>query len=192
MVNLLKEGGNDFDIDMDVLLKKSMDSSVEDDKSPKKEDKAKKSSKKDVPAKAEAEYPKESIVDESEKATVEVSGDQKGDEIAPVNESLEVESQTEESSLDNGVTTRDSKGIDSLSDRYDALYLSDCPLDEDGRRFWINNDLLQKVKIILWFNPSVSVSAYINNVLREHLRQNQSILEQRMNEVSASIKDESI
>lgn len=192
MENLLKEGGDNYDLDMDVLLKKSMDPVDEGGDSSKKEEKAKKSSKKDVPAKAEAEYPKESIVDESEKAMVEVSGDQKGDEIAPVNESLEVESQTEESSLDNGVTTRDSKGIDSLSDRYDALYLSDCPLDEDGRRFWINNDLLQKVKIILWFNPSVSVSAYINNVLRDHLRQNQSILEQRMNEVSASIKDESI
>ena len=48
MVNLLKEEGNSFDVDMDALLKKSMDSSVEDDKSPKKEDKAKKNSKKGV------------------------------------------------------------------------------------------------------------------------------------------------
>lgn len=192
MVNLLKEGGNNFDLDMDALLKKSMDTGIEGGNPPKTEEKTKKSSKKEVPAKAEVEHLKEIIVDASEKVEGEVSEDQKCDETSLVKESLEDEPQTEKSSIDNEVTTRDSKGIDSLSDRYDALYLSDCPLDEDGRRFWINNDLLQKVKIILWFNPSVSVSAYINNVLREHLRQNQSILEQRMNEVSASIKDESI
>lgn len=187
MENLLKEGGDNYDLDMDALLKKSIDPVIEGGDPSKTEDMAKNPLKKELPVNAKAKRPKESTVDESEKVTDEVSGDQQGDETSPVKESLEDESQTEESSLDNGVTTRDSEVIDSLSDRYDALYLSECPLDEDGGRVRINKDLLQKIKIILWYNPNVSVSAYINNVLRDHLCQNQSILEQRMKKVSASI-----
>lgn len=75
---------------------------------------------------------------------------------------------------------------------YNVRFLSDCPIDEDGARVRINNDLLQKAKIILWFNPNVSVSSYVNNILRDHFRENQSVLEQRMNEVSASILDETL
>lgn len=81
---------------------------------------------------------------------------------------------------------------DDVMNAYDVRFLSDCPIDEDGARVRINNDLLQKAKIILWFNPNVSVSSYVNNILRDHFRENQSVLEQRMNEVSASILDETL
>lgn len=206
MENLLKEGGNNFDLDMDVLLKKSMDPIVEGDDSSKKESKKIiKDPQKETSGVSKANDPEENIndvVDEAPtetresvpvedpdlRSSPETNENQKSDEFSSHNESSE-ETRSDESSLSNEIRTKDSSEIDSPSDRYDARFLSDCPLDEDSGRIRINNGLLQKVKIILWFNPSVSVSSYVNNVLREHLRQNQSILEQRMKEISASIID---
>lgn len=209
MVNLLKEGGNDFDIDMDALLKKSMDSSVEDDKSPKKEDKAKKTTSKETSKKNQDDATEGSIEEDREESKSEdadspLKADQdsathsKQNESQPSDESLpaDVVSGSETDPQDfvhhQEIGTKDSSKIESPGDRYDARYLSDCRIDEDGARVRINNDLLQKAKIILWYNPNVSVSSYVNNILRAHFRENQSILEQRMNEVSASIIDESI
>lgn len=208
MDNLLKEDGNNFDLDMDVLLRKSM-VSVDEDENPSKKESKKiiKGSKKETFGVAKANVPKENINDVLDEAPTETSEsvpvedrdlmsspemneNQKSDEFSSNNESSE-EAQIDESSLSNEIRPNDSSEIDSPSDSYDARFLSDCPLDEDSGRIRINNGLLQKVKVILWFNPSVSVSSYVNNVLREHLRQNQSILEQRMKEISATIIDRS-
>lgn len=208
MDNLLKEDGNNFDLDMDVLLRKSM-VSVDEDGNPSKKESKKiiKGSKKETSGVAKANVLKENINDVLDEAPTETSesvpvedrdlmsssemnDNQKSDEFSSNNESSE-ETQTDESSLSNEIRPKDSSEIDSASDSYDARFLSDCPLDEDSGRIRINNGLLQKVKVILWFNPSVSVSSYVNNVLREHLRQNQSILEQRMKEISATIIDRS-
>lgn len=209
MVNLLKEGGNDFDIDMDALLKKSMDSSVEDDKASKKKDKANKTTSKEASEKNQVDDTGGSVEEvreesKSEDADSLLKGDQnsatyskqnenrQSDESLPADVAAGGETDPQDSIHNKELGTKDSSEIESPGDRYDARYLSDCRIDEDGARVRINNDLLQKAKIILWYNPNVSVSSYVNNILRAHFRENQSILEQRMKEVSASIIDESI
>lgn len=77
-------------------------------------------------------------------------------------------------------------------DLYDAIYLTDCPLDKDGPRLRLNRDIEEKIRILTWFRPNLSVSSFVNNVLREHFREYKSVLEQKVKSVSISVNDDTI
>lgn len=77
-------------------------------------------------------------------------------------------------------------------DLYDAIYLIDCPLDKDGPRLRLNRDIEEKIRILTWFRPNLSVSSFVNNVLREHFREYKSVLEQKVKSVSTSVNDDTI
>lgn len=195
MVNLLKEEGNSFDVDMDALLKKSMDSSVEDDKSPKKEDKAKKNSKKGVseePLKANGLDPEKMDVDmeegdlsreqkskrvSKEVGTVVDSGTAKGDQKQ---EDDEVLATSEESSGDPAIER------DECAE-YKAQFFEDCPLTEKFIVVRVNDDLAQKIRVMLWRYPDLSTSSYVNNILQHHFSEFRTVLETMAREVSESV-----
>ena len=77
-------------------------------------------------------------------------------------------------------------------DLYDAIYLIDCPLDKDGPRLRLNREIEEKIRILTWFRPNLSVSSFVNNVLREHFREYKSVLEQKVKSVSTSVNDDTI
>lgn len=196
MVNLLKEDGNNFDLDMDALLKKSMDSAVEDDKSPKKEDKAKKNSKKGIseePLKANGLDPEKMDVDTeegdlsreqmskkrvaNEESTVSDSGTAKGDQKQ---EDDEVLATSEESSGDPA-NERDECA------EYKAQFFEDRPLTEKFIVVRVNDDLAQKIRVMLWRYPDLSTSSYVNNILQHHFSEFRTVLETMAREVSESV-----
>lgn len=195
MVNLLKEGGNNYDLDMDALLKKSMDSAVEDADQPKKEDKAKKNSKKGVseePLKASELDPEKMSVDKQEgilsreqmskrvangESTVSDSGTAKGDQKQEDDEAL--------------ATSEESSG-DLASERdecaeYKAQFFEDRPLTEKFIVVRVNDDLAQKIRVMLWRYPDLSTSSYVNNILQHHFSEFRTVLETMAREVSESV-----
>lgn len=86
----------------------------------------------------------------------------------------------------------DASCSEDAMDQYDAIYLTDCPVDKDGCRIRLNRNIVERIRILTWFHPNLSVSSYVNNVLREHFRINQSVLEEKTKGVSTSITDNRI
>lgn len=192
MVNLLKEGGNDFDIDMDALLKKSMDSSVEDDKSPKKEDKAKKTTSK--------ESSKKKLKDESPEVTNSDSPEDTSKQKPNQNEGeLNEASAVITTDLTNGDNEDDDMRValkeltcapgeerDECAE-YKAHFFEDSPLTDKFIVVRVNDELAQKIRVVLWHYPDLSTSSYVNNILQYHFSEFRTVLEAMAREVSESV-----
>lgn len=74
---------------------------------------------------------------------------------------------------------------------YATLYLKDCPLTQKFKVARINNDIAE-VMGIMQYGTDLSTSSYVNNILAEHFKEHQSVLECRSREVAASLIDASL
>ncbi len=74
---------------------------------------------------------------------------------------------------------------------YATLYLKDCPLTQKFKVARINNDIAEVMRI-MQYGTDLSTSSYVNNILAEHFKDHQSVLECRSREVAASLIDASL
>ena len=174
MENLLKEGGDNYDLDMDVLLKKSMDPVDEGGDSSKKEEKAKKSSKKELqeesPEVTDSDPQKDTSKNEASAAitTDTTNGDLEDDDVKVASEE-----------------STDVSGDECAE--YKAQFFEDRPLTDKFIVVRVNDDLAQKIRVVLWRYPDLSTSSYVNNILQHHFDEFRSVLETMAREVSESV-----
>ena len=174
MENLLKEGGDNYDLDMDVLLKKSMDPVDEGGDSSKKEEKAKKSSKKELqeesPEVTDSDPQKDTSKNEASAAitTDTTNGDLEDDDVKVASEE-----------------STDVSGDECAE--YKAQFFEDRPLTDKFIVVRVNDDLAQKIRVVLWRYPDLSTSSYVNNILQYHFDEFRSVLETMAREVSESV-----
>lgn len=186
MENLLKEKGNSFDLDMDVLLKKSMNSVVEDGNLSKKENKAKKISQKEQ----KDESPEVTDSDSQEDTS-------RQEPIYKVDENEASAAITTDTTTgdheDSYVKVVSEEPIDVSGDEcdecgeYKAQFFEDRPLTDKFIVVRVNDDLAQKIRVMLWRYPDLSTSAYVNNILQHHFREFRTVLETMAREVSESV-----
>lgn len=186
MENLLKEKGNSFDLDMDVLLKKSMNSVVEDGNLSKKENKAKKISQKEQKDESPEVTDSDSQEDTSKQEPIykvdenEASAAITTDTTTGDHEDSYVKVVSEEST-DVSTNERDECA------EYKAQFFEDRPLTDKFIVVRVNDDLAQKIKVVLWRYPDLSTSSYVNNILEHHFDEFRSVLERMAREVSESV-----
>lgn len=183
MENLLKVGGDNYDLDMDVLLKKSMDPVDEGGDSSKKEEKAKKSSKKELQEESpevtdsdpQKDTSKREPIHEGEAneasaamTTDTTNGDLEDDDVKVASEEL-----------------TDVSGDECAE--YKAKFFKDSPLTDKFIVVRVNDDLAQKIRVVLWRYPDLSTSSYVNNILQHHFDEFRSVLETMAREVSESV-----
>lgn len=183
MENLLKEKGNSFDLDMDVLLKKSMNSVVEDGNLSKKEDKAKKISQKEQkeqsqkvmdlgsdPEKTDSQVVTSTLESVPEKVDKEMDTVTDSDPTDGDQEVIE-ETVAKDESTDVSTNERDECA------EYKAQFFEDRPLTDKFIVVRVNDDLAQKIKVVLWRYPDLSTSSYVNNILEHHFDEFRAVLE---------------
>ena len=51
----------------------------------------------------------------------------------------------------------------------------------------VNDDLAQKIRVMLWRYPDLSTSSYVNNILQHHFSEFRTVLETMAREVSESV-----
>lgn len=193
MENLLKEKGNSFDLDMDVLLKKSMNSVVEDGNLSKKEDKAKKISQKEQkeqsqkvmdlgsdPEKTDPQVVTSTLESVPEKVDKEMDTVTDSDPTDGDQEVIE-ETVAKDESTDVSTNERDECA------EYKAQFFEDRPLTDKFIVVRVNDDLAQKIKVVLWRYPDLSTSSYVNNILEHHFDEFRAVLERMAREVSESV-----
>ena len=193
MENLLKEGGDNYDLDMDVLLKKSMNSVVEDGNLSKKENKAKKISQKEQkeqsqkvmdlgsdPEKTDPQVVTSTLESVPEKVDKEMDTVTDSDPTDGDQEVIE-ETVAKDESTDVSTNERDECA------EYRAQFFEDCPLTDKFIVVRVNDDLAQKIKVVLWRYPDLSTSSYVNNILEHHFDEFRSVLERMAREVSESV-----
>lgn len=186
MENLLKKGGNNYDLDMDVLLKKSMDPVDEGGDSSKKEEKAKKSSKKEL----QEESPEVTDSD-PQKDTSKREPIQEG-EANEASAAITTDT-TNGDHKDNDVKVASEESTDVSGDErdesaeYKAQFFEDRPLTDKFIVVRVNDDLAQKIRVVLWRYPDLSTSSYVNNILQHHFDEFRSVLETMAKEVSESV-----
>lgn len=195
MENLLKEEGNKFDLDMDVLLKKSMNSVAEDGNPSKTDEKAKKSSKKelkeesqkvmDLGSNSEKSDPDPQVVT----STLESVPEKVDKEMNTVTDSDPTDGDQEV--IEETVAMDESTDV-STNERdecaeYKAQFFEDRPLTDKFIVVRVNDDLAQKIRVMLWRYPDLSTSAYVNNILQHHFREFRTVLETMAREVSESV-----
>ena len=193
MENLLKEKGNSFDLDMDVLLKKSMNSVVEDGNLSKKENKAKKISQKEQkeqsqkvmdlgsdPEKTDPQVVTSTLESVPEKVDKEIDTVTDSDPTDGDQEVIE-ETVAMDESTDVSTNERDECA------EYKAQFFEDRPLTDKFIVVRVNDDLAQKIKVVLWRYPDLSTSSYVNNILEHHFDEFRSVLERMAREVSESV-----
>lgn len=186
MENLLKKGGNNYDLDMDVLLKKSMDPVDEGGDSSKKEEKAKKSSKKEL----QEESPEVTDSD-PQKDTSKREPIQEG-EANEASAAITTDT-TNGDHEDNDVKVASEESTDVSGDErdesaeYKAQFFEDRPLTDKFIVVRVNDDLAQKIRVVLWRYPDLSTSSYVNNILQHHFDEFRSVLETMAKEVSESV-----
>lgn len=193
MENLLKEKGNSFDLDMDVLLKKSMNSVVEDGNLSKKENKTKKISQKEQkeqsqevmdhgsdPEKTDPQVVTSTLESVPEKVDKEMNMVTDSDPTDGDQEVIE-ETVAKDESTDVSTNERDECA------EYKAQFFEDRPLTDKFIVVRVNDDLAQKIKVVLWRYPDLSTSSYVNNILEHHFDEFRSVLERMAREVSESV-----
>lgn len=193
MENLLKEKGNSFDLDMDVLLKKSMNSVVEDGNLSKKEDRAKKISQKEQkeqsqkvmdlgsdPEKTDPQVVTSTLESVPEKVDKEMDTVTDSDPTDGDQEVIE-ETVAKDESTDVSTNERDECA------EYKAQFFEDRPLTDKFIVVRVNDDLAQKIKVVLWRYPDLSTSSYVNNILEHHFDEFRAVLERMAREVSESV-----
>lgn len=193
MENLLKEKGNSFDLDMDVLLKKSMNSVVEDGNLSKKENKTKKISQKEQkeqsqkvmdlgsdPEKTDPQVVTSTLESVPEKVDKEMNTVTDSDPTDGDQEVIE-ETVAMDESADVSANERDECA------EYKAQFFEDRPLTDKFIVVRVNDDLAQKIKVVLWRYPDLSTSSYVNNILEHHFDEFRSVLERMAREVSESV-----
>ena len=193
MENLLKEGGDNYDLDMDVLLKKSMNSVVEDGNLSKKENKAKKISQKEQkeqsqkvmdlgsdPEKTDPQVVTSTLESVPEKVDKEMDTVTDSDPTDGDQEVIE-ETVAMDESADVSANERDECA------EYKAQFFEDRPLTDKFIVVRVNDDLAQKIKVVLWRYPDLSTSSYVNNILEHHFDEFRSVLERMAREVSESV-----
>lgn len=187
MENLLKKGGNNYDLDMDVLLKKSMDPVDEGGDSSKKEEKAKKSSKKEL----QEESPELTDSDPQE----DTSKQKPSQNECEVNEvSAVITTDTTNGDYgDDKVKVASEESTDVFGDErdecaeYKAKFFKDSTLTDKFIVVRVNDELAQKIRVVLWHYPDLSTSSYVNNILQHHFDEFRSVLEAMAREVSESV-----
>lgn len=187
MENLLKEGGNNYDLDMDALLKKSMDPVDEGGDSSKKEEKAKKSSKKEL----QEESPELTDSDPQED-TSKQKPNQNECEVNEVSAVITTDT-TNGDYEDDKVKVASEESTDVFGDErdecveYKAKFFKDSPLTDKFIVVRVNDELAQKIRVVLWHYPDLSTSSYVNNILQHHFDEFRSVLETMAREVSESV-----
>lgn len=193
MENLLKEKGNSFDLDMDVLLKKSMNSVVEDGNLSKKEDKAKKISQKEQKEQSQKVMDLGSDPEKTDPQVVTSTL-----ESVPEKVDKEMDTVTDSDPTDGDqkvieeMVAKDESTDVSTNERdecaeYKAQFFEDRPLTDKFIVVRVNDDLAQKIKVVLWRYPDLSTSSYVNNILEHHFDEFRSVLERMAREVSESV-----
>lgn len=186
MENLLKEGGDNYDLDMDVLLKKSMDPVDEGGDSSKKEEKAKKSSKKELQEESPEVTDSDPRKDTSKREPIH-EGEATEASAAITTETTNSDNEDDDVKVASEVSTDVSGDECDESAEYKAKFFKDSPLTDKFIVVRVNDDLAQKIKVVLWRYPDLSTSSYVNNILEHHFDEFRSVLERMAREVSESV-----
>ena len=186
MENLLKEGGDNYDLDMDVLLKKSMDPVDEEGNSSKKEEKAKKSSKKELQEESPEVTDSDPRKDTSKRELIH-EGEANEASAAITIETTNSDNEDDDVKVASEVSTDVSGDERDESAEYKAQFFEDRPLTDKFIVVRVNDDLAQKIRVVLWRYPDLSTSSYVNNILQHHFDEFRSVLEAMAREVSESV-----
>lgn len=186
MENLLKEGGNNYDLDMDVLLKKSMDPVDEGGDSSKKEEKAIKSSKKELQEESPEVTDSDPQKDTSKQEPIH-EGEANEASAAITTDTTDGDQEVIEETVAMDESTDVSTNERDECAEYKAQFFEDRPLTDKFIVVRVNDDLAQKIKVVLWRYPDLSTSSYVNNILEHHFDEFRSVLERMAREVSESV-----
>lgn len=186
MENLLKEDGNSFDLDMDALLKKSIDPVVEGGDPPKTADKAKKSSKKELKDKSPEVTDSDPQKDTSKQEPIH-EGEANEASTAITTDTTNGDHEDDDVKVASEVSTDVSGDERDECAEYKAQFFEDRPLTDKFIVVRVNDDLAQKIRVVLWHYPDLSTSSYVNNILQHHFDEFRSVLEKMAREVSESV-----